>query len=116
MKYFYQDFLFGDIPLDSNEMPLVDMEIIHLDDIPLPIQGPFPVEEHLSLSFAHLLGIISQEEWDNVLDECEQYSLVYLKDDVPITNVEIAPYKEMYIKTYYWKISNRCHKVRLVIP
>ena len=115
MKCFYQDFLFHDVPLKSNDMPSVDLDVIHADDIPLPLEGPFPVEESLSLPFSRLLQVISEEEWNSVMKECEQYHIVYLKDDVLIVNEEIFPFKEMYIKVYYWHISNRCHNTRLVI-
>ena len=116
MKYFYQDFLFGEIPLDTTEMPLVDIDTIREADIPLPIEGPFPVEPCLTIYLSQLLDLISEEEWDATLSKCEHYPIVYLKDDVPIINEEIAPFKEMYIKTYCWHLSKRCRKVMMAIP
>lgn len=89
-------------------MPSVDLDVIHADDIPLPLEGPFPVEESLSLSFSRLLQVISEEEWNSIMKECEQYHIVYLKDDVLIVNEEIFPFKEMYIKVWCRNGTLRC--------
>ena len=115
MKYFYQDFLFGNIPLTPNEMPSVQPDVIKVNAIPLPIEGPFPPEEGYTLSLSNLMQIKSNKAWIEIMHKCSKYQIIYLIDDVAIVNDEMAMFKEIFIKTYYWHLSNQCHKVKLAV-
>ena len=86
MKYFYQDFLFEEMPLDQNDQPVVPMKIITEEKIPLPICGPYPSEPYLTVTFSYLQKLYTEQDWRAFLQECSNNSKVYLLDNFPLAN------------------------------
>ena len=107
-QFFYQDFLIRDIPLTEREEPAVALRYISADDLPLPLAGPFPVEPFVQISMSKLIEMTDPESWENLFDETSKVNATYLIDDVAIKNEEVAPFKDFWLKVYYWNLCNHC--------
>ena len=95
-RYFYQDFLFEDLPVDERDNPVV--EIQYVDMIPRE-------SEYMEVSFDKLLKQIHFKKWEKMFYEARNKKTVYIIDDVEIHNDEIKEYKLLYLKTYYFAFS-----------
>ena len=100
-RFFFQDYLFRDMPVDEQEFPDVEIETI----TELPDKG-----EHMIISFDTLLRMNRKEEWDKLLKKVENHD-VYIQDDVPMSNPEMEPYKKFYLGAYFFTFSKYCKKV-----
>ena len=93
--FFFQDFLFENMPVDEQDNPLVN-----LTDLPTDID----IGEWITISFDLMLRMEKKEEWDDLFAEVRDRD-VCICDDVVLNNSEIIPYKDFYLKTYFYNIS-----------
>ena len=106
--YFFQDFLLQNLPVDENEVFHVDLKYATEDDIPIPLAGPFPVDPFLVMSFSKLMKIKKPESWRDLFLKIECVHIVYLLDDLFVKNEEVLPYKQFWLKVYFWNIRQHC--------
>ncbi len=99
-RVFYQDFLFSNMPVDKQENPQVDIK--YIADV-----GLFPNLTIIDVSLDHLLKMNKESEWLTLYQRIQE-SIVVIKDDVLIENAELIPYKDFYLKTYFYNISKNC--------
>ncbi|SEP57954.1 hypothetical protein SAMN02910289_00009 [Lachnospiraceae bacterium RM5] len=106
-RYFYQDFLFENLPVDERDNPVV--EIQYVDEISKE-------SEYMEVSFDNLLKQIHFDKWEKMLREARNKEMVYIIDDVEIHNDEIKEYKLFYLKTYYFAFSKetQCFVVKKI--
>ena len=104
-KYFFQDFLFKELPVDKQDNPIVDIEYDNMIDKKLNAK---------SISFDKLLRMDKIEEWERLYEDIK-CSVVYIIDDVSINNSEVQTYKDFYMRTYYYNISSHCKKCFVVV-
>ena len=95
-RYFYQDFLFENLPVDEKDNPIVDIQ--YADTMS---KG----SEFISFSFDRLLRQIHVEKWEKMICESKDKKAVYIIDDVKLKNDELEEYKLFYLKTYYYIFS-----------
>ena len=99
-RMFYQDFLFNDLPVDKQENPRVDIKYINKADVSLK-------STITDVSFDRLLRMNKESEWLTLYQRIQD-SVVIINDDVFIENEELVPYKDFYLKTYFYNISKKC--------
>ena len=49
------------------------------------------------------MSIKSENEWNKMTQGLSLYNQVFIVDDIPINNPELIPYKEFYLKAYYYR-------------
>jgi len=96
-RQFFQDFLFENIPIDIHEYPEVAAEYCDCYD------GKCCKE----VSLDKLLRISTEKEWNSLIDKLRG-QIVVIIDDVVINNEEVLTFKEFYLDTYFYIISNVC--------
>ncbi len=104
-RYFYQDFLFAELPVDKQDNPIVEVE--YINQIPSD-------EKYETISLDRLLRMDKLEEWDALFGRINE-SIVYMVDDVPLCNNEVLGYKDFYLKTYYYNVSRHCKECYVVM-
>ena len=98
-RVFYQDFLFEDMPVDKQDNPLVELAYIKEKE---ELAGC----EFIEVSFDFLMKMNKEMEWHKLFKKVENANII-IKDDISIENVEIVPYKDFYLKTYFYNLSKR---------
>ena len=96
-KVFFQDHLFEDLPVDQYDNPVVTMCLVP-DNLK---------SKCLSVSLDTLFRLNTKKEWERLINNITN-KIVCIVDDVPIDNDEVKPYKEFYLKTYYFNLSKYC--------
>jgi len=96
-KVFFQDHLFNNLPVDKNDNPIVTIAVV-----------PAAIKPSCTLvSLDTLFRLNTSKEWDKFIRHILNKN-VCIVDDVPIDNEEVKPYKEFYLKTYYFYLSKYC--------
>ena len=93
-RTFYQDFVFEEIPLDDMEYPNIMLK-----------HGDIDKPDH-TVCLSNLMAVTSKTEWDKILSSVNSKRVV-LMDDIPIENAEVDPYKQFFLKAYYYWISKQ---------
>lgn len=106
-KYFFQDFLFENLPVDEQDFPEVEMKIISREEA-------WSVGAE-TISFDYLLRCNKKKEWDDIFNSVSKKDVVLI-DDVIIENDEVLPYKDFYLKTYFYNLEQHCKNCYLVQP
>jgi hypothetical protein len=88
------------MPVDKQENPIVDLKYIMKKD---DLVG----SDFIEVSFDSLTKMNKEAEWRKLYQRIEK-SNVIIRDDVNIENAEIVPYKEFYLKTYFYNLSRKC--------
>lgn len=96
-KVFFQDYLFEYLPVDKYDNPVVTINLL-----PANMKS-----ECISISLDTLFRLNTKKEWERLLNSISNKNICIV-DDVPIDNEEIKPYKEFYLKTYYFNLSKCC--------
>ena len=96
-KVFFQDHLFEDLPVDKYDNPMVTVNVM-----PAELKS-----ECVSVSLDKLFRLNTKKEWGRLISNITNKN-VCIVDDVPIVNEEVKPYKEFYLKTYYFNLSKYC--------
>lgn len=96
-KIFFQDYLFEDLPVDKYDNPIVTVNVMPAD----------LKSECVSVSLDKLFRLNTKKEWEKFIGNISNKN-VCIVDDVPIVNEEVKPYKEFYLKTYYFNLSRYC--------
>lgn len=100
-NYFFQDFLFEDLPVNEQDYP--DVEIIMISkDIAQTMNA-----EMLSLDY--LLRCNKEKEWDDIFEKIKDKDVLII-DDIKLINQEMKPYKDFYLRTYCYNIERHCRK------
>ena len=61
----------------------------------------------VAISIQQLMSITTEEAWNKMMQEISAFDRVLLVDDMKIHNVELLPYKEFYLKAYYYKLKEQ---------
>ena len=104
-KIFYQDFLFEKMPVDKQDNPIV--EINYIDQVSSETK-------YEMVSFDRLSRMDKFEEWNELFIKIKD-SVVYIIDDVFLSNKEVLSYKDFYLKTYYYNVSKCCKECYVVL-
>ena len=96
-RIFFQDYLFEDLPVDKYDNPMVTVNLMP-EDLKTAC---------VSVSLDKLFRINTKKEWERLISNVSNKS-VCIVDDVPVVNEEVRPYKEFYLKTYYFNLSKHC--------
>ncbi len=91
-RFFFQDFLFEDMPVDEQDNPQVEIRI-------LPTGSDMSL--YKTVSFDTMLRMNKRKEWEDLYEQTKGCD-VCIKDDVLIENTEMEPYKYFYLKAYYF--------------
>lgn len=98
-RVFFQDFIFEDLPVDEYDNPAVTIDEIF--DI--------TTSEIIRVSLDRLLRMNKKQEWDDLYSRISGCVAVII-DDLQLLNDEIRPYKEFYLKSYYYNLSKYAKK------
>ena len=111
---FYQDFLFEDLPLDSNENPMVEFQkVVNVADYEhVDPQKAFK-NNKVAIDFSSLVEMTSEENWKELFQKLQSCISVALIDDMQLKNAELIPYKEFYLKTYFLNLQKYCRQCYL---
>ena len=104
-KIFYQDFLFEKMPVDKQDNPIVEIKYIK------KVKSDTKYE---IISFDRLLKMDKFDEWDALFNRINN-SIVYIIDDVSLDNKEVMSYKDFYLKTYFYNVSQCCKECYVVL-
>lgn len=96
-KVFFQDHLFKELPVDKYDNPMVNINIV----------PPHIKPDCILVSLDTLFRLNTDKEWERLISNISNKS-VCIVDDVPINNKEVKPYKEFYLKAYYFYLSKYC--------
>ena len=105
---FFQDFLFEGIPVNSFDVPKIDLKYAHIHDSSLPLKGLSYDGCEKTVFLTDLLQMKSEDEWEEFLPGISVCSSVSIVDDLPLRNSEIAEYKLFYLKAYCSIIQRHC--------
>lgn len=100
-RYFFQDFLFEDMPVDEQECPIVTIA-----ELPTVER----VGDYFTVSLDAMLRMNKKEEWDELFSAVDSKD-VCIRDDVHIENEELEGYKQFYLKSYYYNIAKHCRRL-----
>lgn len=96
-KVFFQDHLFKDLPVDKYDNPIVTMIAV-----PTDIKS-----DCIRVSLDTLFRLNTEKEWEKLRSKISN-KVVCIIDDVPLDNEEMKPYKDFYLKAYYFNLSKYC--------
>jgi hypothetical protein len=105
-RYFFQDFLLEDMPVDEQDYP----------DVIIQTYNDYNSIESISdmiISFDKLLRMNKKTEW-NTLFSTIKGKKVLINDDVPISNSEVKPIKEFYLGVYFYNLSKHCEECKVL--
>ena len=90
-KVFFQDFLLNDMPVDEHDYP----------DVTIQTCTDYSTESNSDtiISFDKMLRMNKQTEWDTLFSTIKGKK-IFIKDDVPISNLEVKPFKDFYLGVY----------------
>jgi hypothetical protein len=100
-RIIFQDFLFEDMPVDEQDYPMVTIR-----ELP---QG-YDLESCEILSLDTMLRMDKRKEWESLYLRIKDKD-VCIKDDVPLDNPEMEPYKHFYLGAYYFTLSKHSRNV-----
>ena len=103
-KFFFQDFLLEDMPVDEQDYP--DVRIQTCEDYKKS-------SANIVISFDKLLRINKKEEWDSLFFKVKD-RMIFIKDDVPIENQEVKPFRDFYLAVYFYTLSKYCEKCQVI--
>ena len=97
-RYFFQDFLFEDLPVDEQEYPIVTVT-----ELPTAESDG----DYFTVSLDMMLRMNKKTEWDELFTAVDGKD-VCIRDDVLLENEEMEGYKQFYLKSYYYNIAKHC--------
>ncbi len=103
-KYFFQDFLLENMPVDERDYPDVEIEICKNND--------FDPDSNTIISFDRMLRMNKYDEWNSLFMKIKNKKVIIV-DDVPITNSEVKSLKDFYLGVYYYKLSQHSMKCQV---
>ncbi|MCQ2512992.1 MAG: hypothetical protein MJ092_06385 [Lachnospiraceae bacterium] len=108
-KVFFQDFLFEGIPIDKDDKPAVELEYTD-NTVMCSVVNPYQSFDYynVALNFSDLVEMRDESDWLNMLKKIDSCNTVVLVDNMPLQNAELVPYKEFYMKTYYYTLKQHC--------
>lgn len=96
-KIFFQDHLFEDLPVDKYDNPIVT-----INEVPAGLKS-----KCVLVSLDTLFRLNTKREWERLISNISN-KRVCIVDDVSIENEEVIPYKDFYLKAYYFNLSKHC--------
>lgn len=108
-KYLFQDFLFNNMPI-KDDYP--DVKVEYTDSIDNCIDIMRPVEKnHVAVGLSYLLRLEKESAWNDIVSIISRNESVTIVDDLELKNSELKPYKDFYLASYYWYLSqhSKCH-------
>ncbi|MCR5662743.1 MAG: hypothetical protein K6G50_11555 [bacterium] len=100
-RYFFQDFLFEDMPVDEQDCPLVEIDFLPSDA---------SKSNFLIISLDAMLRMNKLWEWEELFQQIKGRD-VCINDDLPVENPEMELYKKFYLLTYYYNLKKYCNCV-----
>ena len=100
-RYFFQDFLLEDMPVDEHDYP----------NVLIKTYSNYNTESIFDaiISFDKLLRMNKHYEWDALFSEIKGKKIL-INDDVPISNSEVKLFKDFYLGVYYFNLSKYCEE------
>ena len=100
-RYFFQDFLFENMPVDEQEYPVVTLKYLPPDE---------DTTQYVPISFDVMLRMNHEEEWKDLFTRVAGKDVCII-DNVRIENQEVEPYKRFYLMAYYYTLMNHCQNL-----
>lgn len=114
-KYFYQGYLYQDLPIENGEI-LYELQYIHdigdcfeLYTPPTIFDINVEIKHYLSLDY--LMALDDKDKWESLFREVNNIDVLIIIDDVKLNNLELYVYKELFLKVYSYNFNEHCKKV-----
>lgn len=109
-KIFFQDFLYEGMTLDKYEYPLIELNYVSFCDDYKEYNSKcsYGINDAIGISFECLTQMTDESDWEKIFKIAAVCKKIYLIDDVPLMNQELDEYKEFLLKTYFYKLKEKC--------
>ena len=113
-KYFYQGYLYQDLPIENGEI-LYELQYIHdigdcFELYTPPTIFDINVEIKRYLSLDYLMALDDKDKWESLFREVNNIDVLIIIDDVKLNNLELYVYKELFLKVYSYNFNEHCKK------